>query len=402
MAAVRGLDKLDRPRGLDRPQGRHLSKVGAALLVATLTVSCTSGSPSGDEPGKGSSAGAGAVTAAVTDLELRELPPIAQPGKDDASADGASTVLVAAAQPAGKGAVVTLQRRSASGWSNLEVASTNGRGLATFEVPAQKGGDEEPDHRVVAKGRPEVRSDGDDGGWQLKFSDEFAGTSLGPDWSYRALGSLSASSGRKVSASSKDAVEVRDGALRLQVKQDPDKAGNYLNGHISTEKAYLFKYGVAAARIKFQRPRGSHGAFWSQSPTFGTPPGDPGAAGTEIDIGEYFGEGAARGGLASYVYHVDGSGSLVKTGKVLRKAPGLVGSPDAFWKRYHVFSVEWSPEGYVFRIDGDTTYRVDKAVSRRTQFLILSLLSSDWELPDLDPRTLPTSMQVDWVRVWTR
>lgn len=382
---------------------RHLSKVGAGLLVATLTVSCTSGSPSGEEPGKGSSAGAEAVTAAVTALELRELPPIAQPGDDDTSADGASTVLVAAAQPAGKGAVVTLQRRNASGWSNLEEASTNGRGLATFEVPAQKGGGKAPDHRVVLKGRPEVRSDGgDDDAWRLKFSDEFAGTSLGPDWSYRALGLLSASSGRKVSASSKDAVQVRDGALRLQVKPDPDKAGHYLNGHISTEKAYLFKYGVAAARIKFQRPRGSHGAFWSQSPTFGTPPGNPGAAGTEIDIGEYFGQGAAGGGLASYVYHVDKSGSLVKTGKVLRKAPRLVGSADAFWKRYHVFSVEWSPEGYVFRIDGDTTYRTDKSVSERTQFLILSLLSSDWELPKLDKSLLPGTMSVDWVRVWQR
>jgi beta-glucanase (GH16 family) len=375
--------------------------VGASLLVVGLTVACTSGSPSAGQPGKGSSGGGTAIEA-VTSLELNELPPIAQPGNEDASPDDASTVLVASVHPAGEGAVVTLQRRNAAGWRNLGHSSTDGRGLATFEVPAPQGPDSSPDHRVVLDGRPEVRSDGVDDGWQLEFSDEFSGTRLGPDWSYRALGLLSPGSGRKVSASSRDAVQVRDGALHLQVRHDPTKAGHYLNGHVSTEKSYLFKYGVAAARIRFQRPRGTHGAFWSQSPTFGDPPGDPGAAGTEIDVGEYFGQGAARGGLASYVYHVDGSGSLVKTGKVLRKAPRLVGSADAFWKRYHVFSVEWSPEGYVFRIDGDTTYRTDKAVSARTQFLILSLLSSDWELPELDRSLLPATMSVDWVRVWQR
>ena len=32
--------------------------------------------------------------------------------------------------------------------------------------------------------------------------------------------------------------------------------------------------------------------------------------------------------------------------------------------------------------------------------LVLSLLSSDWELPDLDKSKLPADMKVDWVRVW--
>jgi hypothetical protein len=41
-------------------------------------------------------------------------------------------------------------------------------------------------------------------------------------------------------------------------------------------------------------------------------------------------------------------------------------------------------------------------VSRRPQFLILSLLSSDWELPQLDRTSLPADMKVDWVRVWQR
>jgi beta-glucanase (GH16 family) len=376
-----------------------------AVLLAALTLSCTA-EPSATKqhhprhkPKAMTSAAARAVT--PHSLQLAELPPIAQTGAVDTAADAASSVFVATAEPARSRAVLTLQERRSSQWQDVADASTNGRGLAVFAVP--KADRARPMmHRVVAKAQPRVRSTVVADGWHLTFSDEFGGSALGPKWSYRALGVLSANSGRKVSASSKDAVQVRDGTLRLQMKPDPSKPGYYLNGHISTEKSFLFKYGVAAARIKFERPRGSHGAFWSQSPTFGNPPGDPAAAGTEIDIGEYFGQGFGRGGLASYVYHADKSGSLVKSGDVLRNARRVVGSPDAFWRRYHVYSVEWSPKGYVFRIDGRTTYQTTKAVSQRTQFLILSLLSSDWELPNLDKRLLPATMQVDWVRVWQR
>ena len=64
--------------------------------------------------------------------------------------------------------------------------------------------------------------------------------------------------------------------------------------------------------------------------------------------------------------------------------------------------MDWTSSGYVFRIDGDITWRSNRAVSKRPEFLILSLLSSDWELPQLDRSTLPADMKVDWVRVWQR
>jgi hypothetical protein len=64
----------------------------------------------------------------------------------------------------------------------------------------------------------------------------------------------------------------------------------------------------------------------------------------------------------------------------------------------HVYSVEWSPDGYVFRVDGHETYRTSQGLSQTPQFLILSLLTSDWELPRLKPPY--GQMDVDWVRVW--
>lgn len=396
-------------RGLDelvRPGAGYVSKVAVGLLLTALTASCTSEpsapqdrSQDGGSP-SGKSSPAGGSGTSVTALELTRLPPIVQPGATGAAAGDARSVLVASTEPATSGALLTLQRRTDDGWGQVATERTGKGGLATFAVP--QGATGTSAQRVVVKARPQVRSEGAEDGWNLEFSDEFDGTDLSSKWSYRSLGVLSAESGRKVSASSEDAVEVRDGTVRLQVERDPDAEGQFLNGHISTEDSYLFRYGVAAARVKFQRPRGTHGAFWSQSPTYGKPPGDPGAAGTEVDIGEYFGEGAAKGGMASYVYHADEAGENVKEGDVLPRAVRVVGSADSFWKRYHVYSVEWSPDGYVFRIDGRPTFRTGKAVSARTQFLVLSLLSSDWELPRLDRSLLPAQMQVDWVRVWQR
>jgi beta-glucanase (GH16 family) len=367
------------------------------MLVAALAAACTgdsssSSSSSSSSPSPGSSHAAG--------LELSRLPPIAQTGTSPAEADSATPVLVASVTPARAGVRVTLQRKASSGWQAVASSPTDGHGLADFTLPGSTKEGASSDYRAVAASPRATTSGTVSDPWRVSFSDEFSGRSLGRKWTYRQLGLESKASGRRVSASSKAAVQVRDGALRLQVKENPERAGHYLNGHVSTESTYLFRYGVAAARIKFQRPRGAHGAFWSQSPTVNTYPGDPGKSGTEIDIGEYFGGGYPRGGLASYVYHYDKSGKNIKDGNVLPRAVAAVGSADAFWKKYHVYSVQWSPQGYVFRIDGRVTFVTDKAVSGRPQYLVLSLLSSDWELPDLDKSLLPGTMKVDWVRVW--
>ena len=72
-------------------------------------------------------------------------------------------------------------------------------------------------------------------------------------------------------------------------------------------------------------------------------------------------------------------------------AQALRGKSDTWWSRYHVFSVDWTASGYVFRIDGTITWRSSKAVSKVPQYLILSLLSSDWELPQLTGRRCPAT-----------
>lgn len=207
---------------------------------------------------------------------------------------------------------------------------------------------------------------------------------------------------RLCSRASDDAAEVVDGALRLSVINDPDREAcrakkkfDYrLNGHLGS--AYNFTYGHAAARIRFQELRGQHGAFWMQG--FGAEPTGPAkVTGAEIDVIEYFGDDHPSGGLTSFVYW-----NPTKKGKT---AGGWLEDPEQYgedWSsKYHVFSVEWTPEKYVFRIDGQVTDTISEGVSGQPEFLILSLLSSDYELQQLGGEdNLPQHMDVDWVRVW--
>lgn len=252
------------------------------------------------------------------------------------------------------------------------------------------------------------------------FTDNFSGAALDPaKWATRGQ-DYQPESKRKCSRSSTDATTVSGGAARLRVLDDPDRPGGLpdprpkqcaydgmlyewrLNGHIGTEDKYSFKYGFAAARITFQARQGQHGSFWMNPATQMAKRGSASKTGAEIDVIEWFGETARQGGLYSFLhYWPDDEAKPVKVGGAIPK-PGRYGKDWA--GRYHVFSVEWTPSRYVFRIDGRETYRTSKAVSGQEQYLILSLLSSDYELKNLgnEATQLPQTMSVDWVRAWER
>ena len=73
---------------------------------------------------------------------------------------------------------------------------------------------------------------------------------------------------------------------------------------------------------------------------------------------------------------------------------------DGWATKYHVFSVQWTPRMLIFRIDGKETIRIRGNISSVAQYPILSLLSSDYEIPRITDSQLPQHMYVDWVRVW--
>jgi beta-glucanase (GH16 family) len=344
---------------------------------------------------------------------LVALPPIVHLGNDPAPAKSAESVLTARFESQRRGAVVLLEKRRNGEWKVVTSGEQDADGRTQFTVPST------PPAVGIEYRAVMLNADGSRGpvtntaryGWTSVFTDDFRGDVLDDSkWAYRQSGLYNEAGSRACSKSDERAVSVSDGTLQLRVMTDPEQDGlpcytehgtldYYLNGHVATGNLFEFKYGVAAARVKFPQGRGQHGAFWLQrdNPPI---PGDPASSGAEIDVVEFFGEGYPRGGLASFLYYLDSEGENQKVGGIWPGATAGLPPGDNWWRSYHVFSLEWTPKHYVFRVDGREIFRTTEGVSGVEQYLILSLLSSDWELPKLDESTLPTTMHVDWVRVW--
>lgn len=404
-----------------------ISSASSGASVATSSFSIAS-SAVGDD------AAAERRSAARQVARLLMHPQMAQPGTGTAAASKAQSVISAEFKPVVKGRMVVLQRKKGSGWAKVATQRENGRGIAEFTAPYQMDGKVQTYRAYAVRtsryGQATTTPVAASKWGAPDFSDEFSGPVLGPAWTHRLQG-YQPESRRKCSKADPQAVEVGGGVVRLAVIDDPARgannpddvlnntekchydgagggeAGDYdwrLNGHIGTQSTQTFKYGYAAARVKFQPRRGQHASFWLQPAAPEASEGSAQQTGAEIDIIEWFGKGHPSGGLTSFIYHYPDDG---KPGITPKKVGGFIKNAGRFgsdWeKKYHVFSVEWTPQRYVFRIDGKETFRTSQGVSGQAQFLILSILSSDYELGFLGGEgNLPQKMSVDWVRYWQR
>lgn len=358
-----------------------------------------------------------AGAAKVTSVSVDALPPIHQPGTGPASAAAARNVVVVGTTPAIAHLPVQVEARVSGSWTTVGSAETGPGGVV--HVPVAR----HDEYRAVVKG---VTSAPDALSHELEYSEEFSAGRLGDDWHHR-MQDYHKDGFRACSKGDPRATSMGEGTLQLWAKRDPDrkdkcwalrkgkKEGPYsyrLNGHVSTEKSFDFTYGIAAARMKFQdSPEGQHASFWLQpTQSLSDVHLGPEHTGAEIDVIEYFGSASHHSsGMAQFTYHneVDARGQVtrVKTGGLLEDVERFLADKDDNWhERYHVFSVEWTPQEYIFRIDGQESWRSSVGVSHVPQFLILSMLSSDYAIAAAgeqgEKELGRNKAEVDWVRVW--
>ena len=397
---------------------RVLAHTALTLLVsASLLAAPAAGATADPDPAPDPAPSVSVHRTPEQRVRLEALPRIVQHGGQVSDADDARAAVVATIRPIRVGRTVDLQVQRGEAWETVAIGRQNRRGRAQLAWASSDGGDpltfRVVAHRMKAPGTPALPDLTSDpvstARWQdPTWTDEFSGSELGPSWVHRG-GVNEPRSRRTCSRTDPRAVTVGGGAARLSVMKDPDStrrcrivgrdaaSGRFayrLHGHIGTPSAFSFRYGVAAARIKFHRRRGQHAAFWMQ-PEAGAHPD-----GSEIDIVEYFGDRHPQGGLASFVHRYNLGRNVTSGGWIPSSRSYLASRRDGWSKNYHVFSVEWTPRMLVFRIDGKETTRMRGRISEVRQFPILSLLASDYEIPKIRERHLPQHMYVDWVRVW--
>lgn len=219
--------------------------------------------------------------------------------------------------------------------------------------------------------------------YKLVWEDDFNGPELDTlKWNVRGIGP------RRIGYISEKAVEVEDGYLKLYALREGD---SILSGAVGTQKHFNPKYGYFECRAQMQSSYGVWAAFWLQSALI-SEGSDPAKYGTEIDIFEFFREVGKD--TVQHALHWAYGPEMKSVGPMNSYLEGLsIG--------FHIFALEWTPEKYVFYIDGIKFHEQRQGISHIGEYIILSM-----ELPgtmeQLENTVFPDVFTVDYVRVYQK
>ena len=222
--------------------------------------------------------------------------------------------------------------------------------------------------------------------FRLTFDDEFEGNSLDTSkWELCPEQRRQDIGGRWADGE----VSVHDGNLWLRARIRED--GVPVSGGIRSRGIFEQAYGYFECRMMFPKTTGFWGAFWMMCGQVGRVDGSA-VSGAEIDIIES-GECARRG--VNHAIHWDGYGSAHKSvSKILPRRADL-------YDGWHVYGFAWTPDDYVFYIDGEETWRTSEpGICERAGYMKLTTEFGSWAAP-IVPEELPDFCRVDWVRAWT-
>jgi len=220
-------------------------------------------------------------------------------------------------------------------------------------------------------------------GYVLVWQDDFNGNALDPKkWEVRGVGP------RALGYVSPEAVTVEDGYLKLHALK---KDGRILLGAVGTQNHFMTRYGYFECRAQLQKSTGVWGAFWIQSTEIRNGE-DPALYGAEIDIMEFFKKLGPD--IVSHNVHW-------AYGPHQQSTHGMQSYLKGVSEGFHLFAVEWTPEKYVFFVDGYRFYEVTTGISRIEEYLILSM-----EIPkepqEIKDTVFPDVFVVDYVKVYKK
>ena len=237
-------------------------------------------------------------------------------------------------------------------------------------------------------------------GWQLVWSDEFegaAGSAPGPaKWVY----DLGASGWgnhelERYTDSRENSYLDGKGHLVIRVLRTPEN--QYTSARLKTQGKFSAQYGRIEARIKLPRGQGIWPAFWMLGADIGAI-GWPACG--EIDIMENIGREPRLNHGSLHGPNYPGAGITARY-----ELP----THQPFYKGFHLFAIEWSPERIEFLVDGVSYESVTPAalpagakwVFDHPFFFLLNVaVGGDWPgIPDGTTK-FPQEMLVDYVRVW--
>lgn len=219
--------------------------------------------------------------------------------------------------------------------------------------------------------------------YELYWEDQFKGDNLDPEkWDIRGVGP------RALGYVSAEAVKVENGYLKLYAMK---KGDSILISAVGTQGHLMTKYGYFECRAQLQKSPGVWAAFWIQSTEISKGE-DPSIYGAEIDIFEFFKKLGTD--IVSHNVHW-------AYGPNQRTTRGMQSYLKGVSKGFHKFGMEWTPDKYIFYIDGYKFYEVTIGISNIEEYMILSMeLPSDKK--DIKNTVFPDVFIVDYVKVYKK
>ncbi len=218
--------------------------------------------------------------------------------------------------------------------------------------------------------------------WDLVWQDEFDGDAI-DEGKWEIIGDSPRRDGFWVN---EDAALDGKGNLVLRTKKDGDR---YTSGAIRTLDRFESTYGYWEARCEFPTQPGHWPAFWLMPPRGIVSLEQDGQDGTEIDIMEK----PWREDKIQHALHWNGYGEHHKSEGKVSEIPGVS-------QGWHTFGLWWTPEEYVFYVDGKETWRTAAGgVCQVPVFIKLTEEIGDWG-GDITEAALPDTFRVDYVRVY--
>ena len=226
--------------------------------------------------------------------------------------------------------------------------------------------------------------------YALTFEDEFEGTELDttkwercPEWKRQDLNCYWDDECSTVNG---------DGTLVITSEY---RDGNYYMGAIRSKNKFSQAYGYFEVRCTLNEVPGYWTAFWLMGENVGNVDGS-GVDGTEIDIMEsaYFGRGINHAlHWDGYGEHHSSIGAQTKNSKV-------------YDGEYHTFSLLWTEEEYVFYIDREECWRTEAkkagGICQNPLYLKFTAETGSWTASALDVTKFPTSVSVDYIKVYEK
>ena len=228
------------------------------------------------------------------------------------------------------------------------------------------------------------------GNWQLNFYDEFNGDSLDPIWRpVEYFSNTHTSEAGEAEAYDSTGVSVSNGALQLTAQKEKKYGRSYVSGLVQTggqtnqrnSPVFSFLYGYIEVRAKIPFGKGLWPAIWML-------PASHHDGNGEIDIMENL----AGDPTTSYLtVHRHGTHQQHVFSSDLNLSAD-----------YHTYAVDWEPDHITWYLDGNavaTTTRTS-LIPTEPMYPILDLAVGGWAGKPNASTDFPSSMSVDYVRVW--